>query len=827
MKRIIRFFAYSGGISLAILYSGTILAITPATAKYGFFTPPATDMTVRMLNAFYGVNYLGSGTDRRFLITVLFKYFNTGIFAIGILIITYTVVMAIVNSAHQGEFLGKKFDSVWVPVRSIAGMALIVPLPSGYSIAQILVLWLAIQGVGFADLIWNKTLRVIFQDGGAIISSFKPIATDTVPKTSTDPLIQNQQLKEGALFTYMTALQICTEVKNKQNPGSGTIKWRDISFNPNDKSKTQKVIQFGGNGADCKNSCGCIVLRPNATPADIDSFKSALNYLKYFSEILVTDPKGLELETLGESMNPFATLSYNLKMMPRDNYTESTTQLEKNIESFRKNGWGTAGIVYYQIAKNLKTSQIPQGNSISRIVDLDRTTGALPLDKYMEFYNSKDEAIGLIKNYMEINKLSEIKSKPVQSPQAVKDLPNITTPGLVDMIATVKLMADWIMDYGNSAGGELANIIKSANAYSINSLAGIITAGLTLATISNYNSFLSMDFSNRDPIIELAKFGNETLVRGVFGYMLALSLLSIAALLVSSMSCTLPFAWGLQAVIMLVTIPVFSMTAFSMIIGVFYALYLPLVPFLTYMFAIFNWYIMVFTAMTGAPIVVVALLYPDGHELYGKAEPGIFYIVTLTVLPVITLLAFIFAMGGCNLALRIFLPFFSTVSRILLDDSSFGKADVGMLYSQFEDIVRFGKLLVLAGIEAGIVGLVVNMFYGMINDMARAIFALIGIQYQSAAPANFGTDSIGSYGDTKGVPAAKSAGGLGESIRKSAQQGYDDKMKDMKEKAKVSGSDSLNPNAGGGGGDGGGDGGGGGGGAAGAGGGGADAAALL
>lgn len=92
----------------------------------------------------------------------IFRTFNLGIAFFGTLIILFLTIVGVLQSGNDGEFLGKRWHSMWVPVRFSVGSALMLPLTSsGYSMVQAMVLWIAMQGVGFADSVWATVVNTI------------------------------------------------------------------------------------------------------------------------------------------------------------------------------------------------------------------------------------------------------------------------------------------------------------------------------------------------------------------------------------------------------------------------------------------------------------------------------------------------------------------------------------------------------------------------------------------------------------------------------------------------------------------------------------------
>ena len=146
-------------------YLLVILAIfLPGVASaYEFsFTPPDSDYSVIYLSNIFGTIHNGIlvGTPNS-LIGGMFGTFNSAILALASILLIYTILVATLNTAHEGEVMGKKWSSIWIPVRTFAGIGMLVPQSSGYSIIQVVVMWIVLQGVGAANTLWNTVLGQI------------------------------------------------------------------------------------------------------------------------------------------------------------------------------------------------------------------------------------------------------------------------------------------------------------------------------------------------------------------------------------------------------------------------------------------------------------------------------------------------------------------------------------------------------------------------------------------------------------------------------------------------------------------------------------------
>lgn len=128
----------------------------------GPFDPVATDKSRELLGVIFGANVgdIALGGTAKPILGDLMEKFNFIIVVVGALVVSYVAIMSTINTAQEGTAMGKKWSAVWIPMRSIAGMALMIPAPgSGYSMIQVTVMWIVLQGIGAADALWNIALE--------------------------------------------------------------------------------------------------------------------------------------------------------------------------------------------------------------------------------------------------------------------------------------------------------------------------------------------------------------------------------------------------------------------------------------------------------------------------------------------------------------------------------------------------------------------------------------------------------------------------------------------------------------------------------------------
>src|SRR3990167_951544 len=125
------------------------------------FTIAPQDQSVYYLGVIFGnvANLVVGPNATPGLLGVMFQTFNTMVLTIGAFIVVYVTVMGVMVTAHEGEFMGKKFQSLWTPIRMVIGIAGLVPISGGYCAIQIVIMWIILQGVGAADTLWGTVLK--------------------------------------------------------------------------------------------------------------------------------------------------------------------------------------------------------------------------------------------------------------------------------------------------------------------------------------------------------------------------------------------------------------------------------------------------------------------------------------------------------------------------------------------------------------------------------------------------------------------------------------------------------------------------------------------
>ncbi|MDF1685066.1 MAG: DotA/TraY family protein, partial [Legionellaceae bacterium] len=154
----------------ALVVAGLFPVITNAQTQISILEPTSKDKSVEYLSyIFGGVVSIITGAEAPVEIDSVLGAMSAVLCAGMLLstggIIIYSLITGLLDTANEGNPLGKSLSTMWVPLRMVLAMALVLPLGAGYSLMQIAVLWIAGQGVGLADSVWTASIKHIQRSG--------------------------------------------------------------------------------------------------------------------------------------------------------------------------------------------------------------------------------------------------------------------------------------------------------------------------------------------------------------------------------------------------------------------------------------------------------------------------------------------------------------------------------------------------------------------------------------------------------------------------------------------------------------------------------------
>lgn len=76
--------------------------------------------------------------------------------------LVYFIIAGVLQSAHEGQVLGRQWSSLWAPIRIVVGLTLLMPFQNGWTGAQHLVADVIYISVGAANRSWDVATEQLF-----------------------------------------------------------------------------------------------------------------------------------------------------------------------------------------------------------------------------------------------------------------------------------------------------------------------------------------------------------------------------------------------------------------------------------------------------------------------------------------------------------------------------------------------------------------------------------------------------------------------------------------------------------------------------------------
>jgi conjugal transfer/type IV secretion protein DotA/TraY len=677
--------------------SPILLLLWPITTSAGIFDPPVTDLSVQYIGNIFGGSVGGislgtTGAANPFLGS-LFQAFNGVILAVAIFILSYVSSIGIINTAHQGEVMGKKWSSVWIPLRSMGGLLLLAPVPgSGYSLLQVTVMWIILNGIGAADKIWNLTVDNLAQ-------GISPVQSAQLNSGDTNLIQQVAQTAGPIILQNLVCLQIVGK-----NINTGVLSTVNNTLGPNfiDASSSSGTIHFGAqdlsNPSDTANLdiCGNIQFSgsastgelPGATSAQASTIatyayqvkKQALSsMISYLSPIAteianvtatsgsgpISLPSDLQAGLLFPAISIYTNLLSDLTQqsalvqlgLANETTTSVNSVVTNNVANAKTQGWITAGSFYFLL--NQSASQ-----NLLATATKSMTTNTYATGYTFTTTNLQLNATAAGQNLQTL--FQPYATAMNNNPTITSLFQNVnTTTGLGGQFHFVK---SW---------GDLDSSFQIVSAMSPLFL---IAMAVERAVQAFMNGIMEM---SGDPLLGHARLGANLMYAAELGFGIA-GAATIGSTAIAAI-CAAESPMGAVAANALITVllPLLPLLAMVWVMGASLAIYLPMVPYMMFAIASLGWLMLVIEAIVAAPIVALGLILPSQDEL-GEVKPALGIIASLFLRPMLMIVGLIMSSKIYDVMIQLIMFGFTNSISILISESNnqslFACVPIAVLY---------------------------------------------------------------------------------------------------------------------------------------------------
>ncbi len=758
------------------------------------FSIPSTDVSVKYLAQLFGnVDGVLVTTTSLTMLATLLKVINTIALTVGSLIVGYVTVVGVMVTAQEGEFMGKKWSHLWTPIRTVMGIALLFPMSSGYSLIQVILMWIVMQGIGAADQLWNTALGYVTMTG----SAFAVTADQTGVNTGLQNLFQSlvceastRKLTGNTNITYQLngeshAYYYCDENMMSGYCGGTTgnepINGTNVPIGSNGVCGSLSIGSAnvdkcsGGvstcTGSDCPSTLACATyeaqkqilpsvmttlggIAQELVDADVDylafyntTFPTPTSYsgwIKAFCSgnsineccITKTPPAAVTAFTGQVSVPCASSSSFPALQSSNSNVSDASKDAMNMYWRYRLapalSGTST-DFIDTVMAQYLVSIQTAVNNYINSQIANQTST---------DWSDAKQQGwLSAGGYYYDLagtagNTLAD--ANPTLS---------VSTPDFSNTMLT-----GYRVNYNASA-----LIQQNAQTTTLNqngtlsNMAPQVQIALANAD-SSASSFIS-DFSNdltgggaNDPLSHIAMYGHKLMVIAeslytaflVGGAVLsgasAINFMALGSGLTGS-----PFKATVGFLLMALMPLIFAAIAALFALGTLLGVYVPLIPYILFTMAALGWIIIVIEVMVAGPLIALGILSPGGQsEILGHASHALMMIF--------------------NLFLRPALIVFGLMAAMMLAPVAIGIVNIGFGMAMSSIVKNLGtapglvELIIFMAVYAYLIVTVMNKVFSLVYAVPDQVTSWIGYQHRGAGEGQ-------ALDETKGG-VAKAGGGV-------------------------------------------------------------------
>ncbi len=660
MKRIVNKFSLG-----VLLWSLTALA----WANGPFGGSATNDVAIKYLGEVFGHvpgALDGSGAG---IMSQLFYVFNQGIMVVAAAWLVYSVTNMMLGSTltHQGM---QKHSVPMVAFRVALGMLMLVPNPiNGYSAAQTVMMNVVVEGSNLADKTWSYALD--YMNNGGVIYAPINAKNGTLTKNSlTSYMNSSGQGYIADVYQNEVCMYLSNSYREKLNPKDvGGQKYNLIAVEPQMQADgvtpnpaTGKVFFPGYNDstdpAQHGQSCGVVSVNysmfKNATQTQYNQAFNAIYQMamdiqplakaqaKYIIASQDSKTATPMSATVGGQMLFQAFYDYATLMKPVAGYVAVQANKSKTnfIQTAKDDGWFDAGSFYWNLARlNDAISSHPDPTTYTPTI----LHWAVPVTKIQTQIMAAKNSLGnsnpvniwgngMARAY---NYISNLYTNASSSDE--KQGVNGWKPGKVHGPSTAEQIYSW------TGVGMVTNMLGITHFDDFDYQGAIKGA---MGVVLNKLSSLMFDQTKNsyDPLVFVQQLGQSCMQ--ATGDLWADTMSAATSWAGASARCAAQSGHFSQVSTQMgFVLPLLTAIAGSLFTaGFMLTFYVPLYPYLLFLFGSLGWLLTVVEAMTATPLVCFGMTHPEGHDFMGKAEQALMLALGVFLRPTLMVIGFIAGM---------------------------------------------------------------------------------------------------------------------------------------------------------------------------------------
>lgn len=615
------------GLWRGVLSLLAAMMLLPATALAQGLGPilnatQATDESMGILSSVIGPFWANPLTTVGGATTVLgglFMVFNTAIFLVALVWGSWNVGRAVISTATDGEVLGARLSGTWMPVRMTIGVVGLVPVFGGFNLGQVIFVTVAAVGIGIANLMMQASLTLT----AGFIPSLATAPTPGVPHRS-------------AVYSLF-AVEVCARARQEEQAmavaSNAPVAARDQIRVIPVGTFANRPIAYTAYGTDREPAmCGGVYLYPKPVPASmLPGFRTA-----------DVDYQGVRTAVQAGYGTAFAQMQGNVQQLAQD-WFSARQQAQRTpgmptppvpVDALDRVAvqYGQAVLAAAASAARANASSSDISNQINTQL---REWGWSGLGAYYATYSEANTAITDAINSVSVQeRMPDMKETSLMAEtlaalsSGVRAAEATTSTG--ERTGTLDASMRWV--------GETLGISSATGNWSVGQA---ILRGITNSMGAN---------GTHNPIIAFKNLGDFLMVMGqsmhaanaVFNAVGLRSATNAAQSATDGAASKGPgffarLGLGVASAALNVLPAVASM---MIIIGLIMSIYIPMVPFITWMGGLVQYMVIVIEGMAAMTLALLAHMEAEGEGLGQRTEPGYIFLLNVLARPGLMVMGF-------------------------------------------------------------------------------------------------------------------------------------------------------------------------------------------
>ena len=530
------------------------------------------------------------GSQAAELMLEMFSAFNIVALATISALFLWVLAVSVAGTAHEGTPFGKRYSSLWMPLRFVGAMGAMAPIFKGLSLFQVAILACIGFSINLGNFVWSLGTDYFVEHGGQI--------TVQAPDQN---VTHYAAIANGALESLTLQYYLNERRGLGISPGG---KW-DYSDNWI-RSGGEYRFTFNGNTGsimvECVDESDALCRgKVNAVGTAISSLSSVASQLANPDTPADSiDPQALH----NAAGNINATILSSLQSYAKQGQLK--TKLQDFQEVSKQYGWFIAGSSYWSISWINQEVREAMYSGISYVPREYTRSEMLAMTYGLHDYEAMQERVA---NY-------------IKTAYAARR-------GITDTTANPA-----VTDEGRALG-EIGNWLRAT-------LNGLVSANILPIAVDK--------LSTNDPIMAVSNVG-DYFIGTAWGLAAALGVVDVAHSMGKAIPLVGNAVPNLDKYISFV---LFSVFLPLLLYGLALAYYLPAIPFIRWISALAGWAILIVEALVAAPIWLCAHALPEGEGAAGQhGKRGYLLLLGIIIRPPLMVAGFFAAVILLNVLGRV------------------------------------------------------------------------------------------------------------------------------------------------------------------------------